>query len=141
MIVVPFKREHLKSLVVQQRQRHLAEMLTDEVMVAIENSMSFSAMDGDDVLICCGMMEVAPGRALAWAYLSDNVGTRLVSVSRAIRRYMRIASYRRIEMDVDCEFPQAHRWAKLLGFEMECERRRSFTPDGRDCALYARIAA
>ena len=139
MIVVPFERWHLERMVIQQRQQGLEHLLTNEVFAALVGCQSYTALDGEEVLACAGVLEVAPGRAAAWAYISQDVGRRMRGVTRAVKGFLDMAQYRRIEMDVDCEFPQAHRWARMLGFEMECERRRSFTPDGRDCALYARV--
>jgi len=139
MTVVPFDRKHLINMVIQQRQKGLVHLLTDDVCAALEGMHSYTAMDGDEVLACAGAIEMAPGRAVAWAYLSEDVGSRLTTVTKAVRRFLKMTTYRRIEMDVDCEFKQAHRWAMMLGFEMECDRRRSFTPDGRDCALYAMV--
>ena len=139
MIVVPFEREHLERMVIQQRQQGLEHLMTDEIYDVLMRSPAYTALDGDEVLACSGVVEVAPGRYGAWAYISENVGSRMLFVTRAIRRGLISTQYRRVEMDVDCDFPQAHRWAKMLGFELECERRKSFTPDGRDCALYARV--
>jgi hypothetical protein len=139
MMVVPFTREHMQTMVLQQRQQGLESLLTEEVLSALESGQSYTAIDGDEVLACAGVLTVAPGRAGAWAYLSENVGHRMVGVTRAVKRFLQMAEYRRIEMDVDCEFPAAHRWARMLGFTLECERRRKFTPDGRDCALYAMV--
>lgn len=139
MDVVPFRREHLREMVIQQRQQGMESWLTEDIYDAMEAASSFTGTDGDEVLACAGVFEVTPGRALAWAYISDDVGRRMVYVTRAVRRYLDMSPYRRIEMDVDCEFEAAHRWAELLGFTLEAPRRRFFTPDGRDCALYARI--
>lgn len=139
MVVVPFKREHLKNMVIQQKQQGLEYLLTDEVYASLESGDAYTALDGDEVLACAGIIELAPGRAGAWAYLSQNIGNRMRGVTKAAQAFLDMADFRRIEMDVDCNFEQAHRWAKMLGFTMECERRRSFTPDGRDCALYAMV--
>lgn len=139
MNIVTFHRGHLKNMVIQQRQRGMEKLLTDDICDVLESAESFSAFDGDEVLACAGVIEVAPGRAQAWAYVSDNVGNRMVGVTKAVRRFLSLKKYRRVEMDVDCDFQQAHRWAIVLGFEMECPRRKSFTPDGRDCALYAMV--
>lgn len=139
MMVVPFTREHIKRMIIQQRQQGMEALLSDDILRLLESSKSYTALDGDEVLACAGVVDMAPGRAGAWAYISQGVGNRMVGVTRAVRSFLRNAEYRRIEMDVDCEFPEAHRWAKMLGFELECERRRSFTPDGRDCALYAMV--
>lgn len=139
MDVVPFRREHLREMVIQQRHQGMEKYLTPEMYDLMEGTHSFTGVVGDEVLACAGVFEMVSGRALAWAYLSDNVGRRMLHVTRAVSRYLELSPYRRIEMDVDCDFEAAHRWAKLLGFELEAERRRFYTPDGRDCALYARI--
>lgn len=138
-MIVPFKREHMTLMVVQQKQLGLEHLLTKEVLDYLESTEAYSAIDGTDVLVCAGVVDMAPGRAIAWAYLAGNIGRRMVAVTRAVKKYLQSTGYRRIEMDVDCDFPAAHRWAKMLGFEMECERRKKYTPDGRDCALYAMV--
>jgi len=56
-----------------------------------------------------------------------------------VKRFLDGCYLHRIEMTVDCDFPQGHRWAKMLGFTMEAERMRGYRPDGGDCALYARL--
>jgi len=139
MIVSPFLRSHIQKMVIQEKQQGLEHLLTDEILTMLERSHAYTAIDGDEILACAGVIELAPGRAGAWAYLSQNVGNRMRGVTKAVKSFLDLADYRRIEMDVDCDFAQAHRWARMLGFEMECERRRKFTPDGRDCALYARV--
>ena len=139
MIVVPFEREHLHRMVIQQKQQGLEHLVTPDVCGVLEGGQSYTALDGDEVVACAGVIEITQGRAVAWAYISQGVGRRMRFVTRAVKNFLDLTQFRRIEMDVDCEFPQAHRWAKMLGFEMECERRRSFTPDGRDCALYAMV--
>ncbi len=139
MTIIPFAREHIRHMVVQQKQQGLEHLLTDAVLDSLESGEAYTAMDGDEVLVVAGVVEMAPGRAIAWAYLSAYIGNRLIAVTRLIRAFLKASRFRRIEMDVDCSFPQAHRWAKMLGFDLECERRKSYTPDGRDCALYAMV--
>ena len=136
---MPFEREHLHRMVIQQKQQGLEHLVTPDVCGVLEGGQSYTALDGDEVVACAGVIEITQGRAVAWAYISQDVGRRMRFVTRAVKNFLDLTQFRRIEMDVDCEFPQAHRWAKMLGFEMECERRRSFTPDGRDCALYAMV--
>jgi len=77
---------------------------------------------------------------LAWAFIGDIGPSTFLQVHRAVKQFLDECYVDRIEMTVDCDFPQGHRWARLLGFEMEAERMRRYTPDGRDCALYARLA-
>lgn len=139
MKIVPFERDHLRRMVIQQRQ-HLEQNLNDEILTAMEKQGdSFTAIDNDEIIACAGTLGLSHGRALAWSYISENIGNRLIGVTNSIKRYLDIAGHRRIEMDVDCDFAQAHRWAQMLGFTKECDRRKSLYVEGQDCALYARV--
>lgn len=139
--VIQFKMEHLKALNIQERQAHFRQYLNDDNLRSLEQAQgeAYTIMDGDEVLAVAGVMQYGDGRGFAWSYLSDVIGNRMVGLTKAIKRFLTIADYRRIEMTVDCDFAQAHRWAKMLGFECEAERMRRYSIDGRDCALYALV--
>jgi len=139
VIVVPFKRNHLQEMVMQDFQAKHENYFDEGVYHTLEGNFSFSVLDGEEVVACGGALEVSAGRYIAWSYLSNVAKDKMVSLTRHVRRGLALIPYRRMEMDVACDFPEAHRWAKMLGFEMECERRRAFSPDGKDYALYARI--
>jgi hypothetical protein len=49
-----------------------------------------------------------------------------------------IADFKRIEAFVDANFAEGHRWIQMLGFVRE-GYMRSFSPNGNDAVLYARI--
>jgi hypothetical protein len=134
-----FLKEHIEKMAIQERQKGLEYLETDEHFKWLEGNHSYSVIDGEEVLLCAGVVEMSEGRGVAWAYLSSDIGTRMTYVTRAVKRFLKLSPLRRIEMHVDCGFDAAHRWARMLGFEMECERMRSFTPDNRDCALYAMV--
>lgn len=138
MIVIPFKKEHLDRMILQERQKGLEYLETDELFETLEHQDSYTIAD-EEVLCCAGVVKMNEGRGVAWAYLADDLGAKMVGVTRIVKRYLGIANFHRIEMHVDCDFDEAHRWAKMLGFEMECERMKAFTPDKRDCALYAMV--
>lgn len=137
MIVIPFKKEHLKTINVQDAQKGLEHIEDDAALTAVEREFSFTVIDGDKVVACGGVACVARGRGVAWSYLSNNLKKEMVFITRTVKEYMRRVPFHRIEAHVDCNYEQAHRWARLLGFKLECERMEAFTPDKRDCALYA----
>jgi hypothetical protein len=62
-------------------------------------------------------------------------------IHREAVRVLEARKTKRTEMWVDANYPQGHRWARLLGFKNETEQThmQSFMPDGRDYDLYARI--
>ena len=100
---------------------------------------AYSLVDGDVVFASAGFIPQWDNRALAWALISAEVGQHMVALTRGVRRALTLHHYRRVETSVACDFEQAHRWAKMLGFERE-GRMRAFTPEGQDCDLYARIS-
>lgn len=141
MHIVPFEAEHALKIVLQRAQALVDHGRRDEDYArALEQvGGGYTAIDNGEVIACAGMVEQWPGRALAWAMLTDDLGPmRFVRVSRAIRRALDMAQWNRIEMQVDADHPQAIRWAELLGFEVESKMRR-FLPDGRDAFMFVRI--
>lgn len=142
MNVVPFKAHHLKTLSLQEEQQYLAQYMTDEQMIAIEQGgWGWSGVYPDGLVVgCAGVLPMWQGRGIAWAYLSDAAqGLEFIKVHKAVKKFLDSCYLQRIEMTVDCDFKQGHRWARLLGFEMEAERMKAYRPDGGDCALYARV--
>jgi len=139
MIVVPYRAEHLKQLQAQDAQSYLGQYMDDRYARQLEFTMSVSAFSGEQIIGCFGLCELWKNRALVWAYVDRNAGRHMVALHRATRNYLDMAPYRRIEAEVDCEFEAGHRWVRMLGFEMECERMRCYRVDGGDSALYARV--
>jgi len=137
--VVPFKVEHLAAIKLQHMQAHLSNWVTLEQGRALEQFPSYTAMVDGQPIGAAGVLHMWVGRAMAWAFISKTSPHNFLKGHRVIKRFLDGCYTQRIEMTVDCDFPEAHRWARMLGFEMECERMRNYSPDGRDCALYARI--
>lgn len=137
--IVPFKAEHLDQMKVQERQKGVLEFVSKDGLRTLEQFNSWSGMVGERCVAFAGVIPYGDGRGLAWAYLAEDVGKEFIGVTKAIKRYLDLVDYRRIEMAVDCQHEQAHRWAKMLGFVKECDRMKNYTVDGRDCALYARV--
>lgn len=139
MKVVPYKAEHMKALRLQQAQLCNLNWMPVDQAVQLERVVAFTALDGDEVLACAGVLELWEGRGAVWAFLSENIGHRMVAVHRAVRRYFDVLDFRRLEAEVAIDFEQGHRWMRLLGFELESPRMRSYFPDGSDAALYVRV--
>jgi len=139
MIVKPFEKKHLDKMILQERQKGLEYLETNELFAMLEGEDAYTICDGEEVMCCAGVVRLNVGRGVAWAYLADDMKHRMVGVTRVVKRYLGITPFHRVEMHVDCDFEKAHNWARHLGFEMECERMKAFTPDKRDCALYAMV--
>jgi len=139
MLVVPFKAGHLETIKLQERQMYLSGWVSSEQALRLEDTPAYTLMDGDTPLLTAGILPQWEDRAIAWAYLSEMGPRKFVGAHRAVKNFLDACYTKRVEMTVDVNFPEAHRWAKMLGFKMEAERMVAYSPDGRDCSLYARI--
>ena len=139
MNVVPFKREHLREMLVQESQLHHLQYLTDQILTEMERSFSFTAMRDNEVYMCGGVFALSEWRGHSWSYISEKAGKYFIQLARITNRCLEMSGFKRIEADVDEDFVQGHRFVKLLGFKLEALSRVGFHSDGRSCSLYARI--
>lgn len=128
------------ALTLQEAQFHLGAYIDFAHAKSLEAEVSFTALGEDGVPIACaGIIEVGPGRAMVWSYLGALIGREFLLIHRAVKRFIDLAQYRRIEATTDVEFAEGHRWLRMLGFECEAPKMKSYTIDGRDAALYAKV--
>ncbi|MCG8548240.1 MAG: hypothetical protein MJE12_28915 [Alphaproteobacteria bacterium] len=136
--VIPFEASHIDDIELQPAQSALRTYLAAGHGPELsERSIAYTAVD-DRVIACAGVIPVWPGRDCAWALLSDCGPTVFWRVHRAVKRFLDARLTRRIEMIVDPDHRAACRWARLLGFEEE-GYMKSYSPDGRDALMFARI--
>lgn len=139
-MIVAFKPDHLQRLLLQPSQAIMQPTLADPTYGPSLASAgpAYSAVHGDAVFACAGIIPQWEGRALAWALIASEAGPHMVAIHKAVRRALDIHPFRRVETAVASDFAQGHRWATMLGFERE-GRMRAYTPDGRDCDLYSKV--
>ena len=140
MIVLPFEPEHLTALRLQPMQTAISDMLSDpKYSRSLQQAgPAFSAMVDGEIIAALGIIPQWQNRAIAWGLIGANANRHLLGVHRAVDRFLKLTEYRRIETSVATNFAEGHRWAQMLGFKRE-GTMTAFTPDGRDCDLYARI--
>jgi len=138
--IVAFAPEHLIALRLQGAQASLQPFLTLEhgQQIAACPGMAQTALLDGAPIACAGMIELWPNRACAWSYLSDTALKHIRAIHRAVIAALKAARWRRIEMSVDVRHTAAKRWAWHLGFDVE-GTARAYTPDGRDCEIWARV--
>lgn len=141
MIVIPFRVDHFRAIDIQPAQARVRDMVRADDLAALEAGASYTCMHNRAVLACFGWIEIYPHRGSLWALLSASCGRHMTGMTRIAKRLIESAPFRRLEIDVDCEFEQGHRWARMLGFSLEAERLRGYRMDGGDSAIYARIRA
>jgi hypothetical protein len=139
MEVVPYEAEHMARIKLQEAQQCNIEWMAPQHAYLLEGERSFTILDGEEVLFVGGVIDAWKGRGLAWCFLAKDIGRRFLQVHRLVKRYFDMLDMTRIEAQVQMYFEQAHRWMRLLGFELECACARSFFPDGTDAAFYAKV--
>lgn len=141
MIVIPFDPAHIDRLELQGAQPWIGEMRDPGYARALKDAgPCYTAIDGDRIVACAGLVNVWENRAHAWALIAHDAGRNFVAMFRAMQRFLDLQDTRRIEATVDAGFEQGHRMIRMLGFTLETpEPMRAYTPDGRDCHLYARV--
>lgn len=131
MKIIPFRPEHLDELPGQYAPGH-------GVALAAAGP-AYSAVDGNAVIACAGLMKQWDERAIAWAIMAAETGRHMLAITRAVKRGMALHPFRRIEAAVRADFEAGHRWMEMLGFSVEAPRMEAYTPDGADAVLYAKV--
>ncbi|KAG1253392.1 hypothetical protein G6F68_011358 [Rhizopus microsporus] len=106
--------------------------------LAAHDFVSWSSLDGYELIACAGIVQAHEQRGMAWAMFSERALRQFKLIHRVVRAVLNGAKWRRIEMTVDANHAAAIAWAERLGFERE-GLMRAVTPDGRDCFLYAKV--
>lgn len=139
MNFVRFEAEHLDELVLQSAQRDMASYMSRGYGIALAQAgNALTALEQNRVIGCAGVELIWPNRGIAWSLLGEISASEMLAVHRRVSAFLNEQSLRRIEMTVDASHMPAHRWARMLGFQHE-GRLQAYTPEGRDCDLYARI--
>lgn len=120
MDVRPFTVEHLRRLQLQPAQAWLAPRLTDDLLQFLAELDAYTGFDTDgEPIVCAGLMGTAPDCAMVWSYISERAGRHMVSVTKAVLRFLELKAPHRTELLVDEGFEAGYRWAELLGFTRE----------------------
>lgn len=136
-LLVPFRAEHLTRLV--NRDSSQREPWT----LAIEKQTggpAVTALDGDMILGCAGLLLPWPGIAIAWMVLSEQIGEHGVWMTKMVKRFLddmiRCYALHRIEAVVLADNERNRRWIERLGFTRENGCARAYTQDRRNAIRY-----
>lgn len=141
----PMRPEDAPALSMQENQ--FFEMGIEHKKFTIEegedlaaHGEAWTAHRGDRILTIGGFREVYPGRAVAWAALSDELYSDGGRISRFSRERIEAAPYRRIEAIVDAENEMACRWARVIGLT-PVHVLRAYGLNGEPAVLFERVKA
>lgn len=140
MQVVRFLPQHLRALRLQAAQQDMRAVLRQPgygEALALAGPC-FTAMQGHPVA-CGGAIEFHPGRAEIWGLLSDECAPFMRQMTRAILGWIGQCTYARLEINVATDFAAGHRWATMLGFQVEGPEKLAFSPSGGGAIPYVRL--
>lgn len=137
-LVVPFRRWHLDWLLDAGDVETGKFPFERSVAATLEGHNSWTAMVDGETMACGGTIQQWPGRHVAWALLNGRSGPYMKFVTGAALRVLQDA-VGRIEMTVRADFAQGHRWAALLGFEVETPVLKNYGPEGEPHTAYVRF--
>lgn len=137
--VVPFRRWHYEWLAARETVDGVMLPSVDlGVLVQMEGASSWTGVVDGEPIACAGTLLQWPGRSVAWAYMTRSTGPHMRWVTReALAKLKDVKG--RIELQVRADFEQGHRWARMLGFEMETPLKRAYGPFGEDMSEYVRF--
>lgn len=141
MEIVPFKADHLKTLLDAGADPFLGLRVTEERIKSLENGLNtFTGIsDSGKILICGGVIPFHQFRGEAWAVIDQNSKEDFVSIFNAAKTVLNACHLKRVEAFIAYDFDAGHRWINLLGFELEVPRLKHYRPDGTDSSLYVRF--
>lgn len=140
MRIVPFKAAHLDVLRQHPTQHHIGAELDDRHYVGgLLAGESWTALDGERVLGCSGLVPAGDGRQYAWTLLAHDIGRAgMVFATKSIIRMLNMQSGK-IETFVDASHVEALRWIVILGFSRESDDvLTGWFSDGADAILFSR---
>lgn len=140
MKIIALQAAHILDVQLQPAQDFATPFVTQQqaIDIAASKGIGWSAEVDGQIIACAGIVHIHDERGVAWAMLSADALRHIKTLHRVIGRVVANAPWRRIEMTVEASHDAGCRWAERLGFQRE-GLMRAYTPDGRDCFLYARV--
>lgn len=133
----PYHVDLLRAQGVQGAQ--LAEVsLVPGAYANVPPGPAVSAFDGDRILICGGIAKITNTNGVCWALVAEGAGKHMHALHFAVKRFITLQPWKRLEASVEKNFAAGCRWVQLLGFEMEGEMR-GYGPKGETHIRYARV--
>jgi hypothetical protein len=97
-----------------------------------------SAFDGDRILICGGIAKITNTNGVCWALVAEGAGKHMHALHFAVKRFITLQPWRRLEASVEEGFGAGCRWVELLGFQFE-GRMLKYGENGANYLRYAKV--
>lgn len=135
MKVIPFKPEHLEQIELKENY------IQGDCPKTIVNTAFTFESDGKIIAIIGGFPFV-PGVIHWWAFISKHVRDYPIDFHKEVLKmldwYEENEKPRRMQFEVNCDYPEGQKWAESLGFRVEGVME-AWGPRGEDHFLYGRV--
>jgi hypothetical protein len=142
VIVEPFQPYHIELLRAQGVQsaqlREVSHVPQTYASVAKPLGPAVTAFDQGRVVLCGGIVVQAPARGECWALMSEQAGRHMTWLHYAVKRFLSMQRWQRLEASVEESFGQGCRWVELLGFEYE-GKMKGYGLNGETHLRYAKV--
>lgn len=108
--------------------------------MAAASGAAWTAERGGKIIGCGGLHEQFPTQAVAWALLSQPIGSAMTAITRQARRAIAESRWTRIEALVRADFPAGLEWAAVIGLR-QVALLRSWGPVCSDHVLFEAVRA
>ena len=139
------QEQDLYKLDPQDDQEDWLEGFDDHIKEQVTNTcLSKTIWEDDEPIFIGGALYTNTYTCSVWSVVSRSFreGKNKFFVTRKVIEFLDYVHYtvgvRRLQTTVVAGFNEGHKWAKILGFEVE-GLMKSFEPDGSDAVLYGRV--
>lgn len=137
---VKYKAEHMLAILKHPSQFAAAKHISETDAKAMEGQeYAYTFLKDGEPIATIGLSKYWEGRYEAWGLLLPNHPEAFIFIHNTVRNFLHNVKVRRIEAVVENLFTRGHRWVKLLGFELECDKLKAYGPTGTDYKLYTFI--
>jgi hypothetical protein len=140
LTIVPYFPDHAIAISYRiQRGQCETAVTPAKAQVFAQGLCARTCLNDEGMPVCvAGVLPIWEGRGLAWALLAWDAGPYMREITRATVEALDLCPCHRIELYAKPDFPEANRWARMLGFEYEALLEGA-NPQGGDMNLYKRI--
>lgn len=136
MMIVDFDPLHAELIVPQPLQAF--EIGATSARELASGGPAATLVVDSRVVMCGGIVRQWEGRWILWSLLSADAGKYMVRATRYAQRLIDWRRGDRVEAIVRSDFPQARRWAELVGLKWH-HHEEKFLPGGFDAEIFVRL--
>lgn len=139
--IVDFHESHAMMLDLQPAQYEMLALMSEQYMGQVKHlGPAFTAMSGDRVIGCGGLITLSPLRQMLWCLLSIHARKHLLRINRVTSRFLDAYGQGRVEAVVKAGFKPGCRFMKTLKFSHAGHSDRVF-PDGSGADVFVRYCS